>query len=137
MTVIIRNPPRDDEEPDLALREGVGNLSILQWESFKMWEGFMAGCAVILPHLEVHGLELPTMPIAGEHYVAVDFEAAAIARLRTALASGALDLEAIGTAGRAWALANYSPVSFASAFARHVAEAQRERRPGAETALLM
>ena len=107
----------------------LGSLSVLQWESYKLCESFMAGCAVLLPDLEAHGLELPVMPVAGEHYVAICFEPAALRELRDALATGALDLERIGNAGRAWALEHYSPAAWGRAFAQHVDEARRVVAP--------
>ena len=84
---------------------------ISQWDSWRMWESFAAGCATVHVDLERYGCVLPVMPVNGEHYIGVDLDAcdAAIDRIRDDPASVAR----IGVAGRAWALENYGPVATA------------------------
>jgi len=88
--------------------------SIYQWDSFRLWESFAAGCVTLHVDFEKYGVHLPCMPRNWEHYVGVDLgnPMEAVERI--------LDeperLEIIAAAGRAWAIENYGPVPSARRF---------------------
>ena len=86
----------------------------VQWDSFRAWEAWVAGCATFNVDLDIYGPALPVMPENWTHYVGVDFDqpAKALERLRddTGL------LERVARQGRQWALANYSPKAMAQRF---------------------
>ena len=88
----------------------------IQWDSFRFWEAMAAGCAAINIDLEYYGVALPVMPINGQHYLGVRFDAVDEAVDRLA-AEPAL-LERVARQGREWALANYSPRAHGPAAAR-------------------
>ena len=100
----------------------------MQWESFKLWEAFAAGAAVLMPHLEAHGMRLPVMPVAGEHYVPIAFDNASVDALAAKLQSGAVDFGRIGAAGRKWALEHYTPKAYGARFLADVARARRRKK---------
>lgn len=83
----------------------------VQWDSFRAWEAWVAGCATINIDLDRYGPQLPVMPENWTHYIGVDFEqpAKALERLR----DDAGLLERVARQGKEWALANYSPVQVA------------------------
>jgi hypothetical protein len=84
---------------------------ISQWDSWRLWESFAAGCATVHVDLAQYGCVLPVMPVNWEHYIGIDLDRCdeAIERIRE-------DPELvarIGAAGRAWALEQYGPVATA------------------------
>ena len=98
------------------------SIGLFQWESFKLWESFAVGCAVIMPELERYGLELPIMPTPWEHYVPLRLDNKSSldglsARLQTMPRS---ELRAIGDRGRSWALDNYCPECWARRLIREL-----------------
>ncbi len=86
----------------------------VQWDSFRAWETWAAGCANINIDLDLYGPELPVMPENWKHYIGVDLRRPmdAIDRLRDEPEL----LETVARNGRAWALENYSPKAVASRF---------------------
>jgi hypothetical protein len=84
----------------------------VQWDSFRFWEALAAGCAAFNIDLEHYGVLLPALPVNGEHYFGVRFDAvdATIERI----ADDPSLLERVARQGREWALANYSPRALAS-----------------------
>ncbi|MBX3749533.1 MAG: hypothetical protein KF897_05555 [Opitutaceae bacterium] len=87
---------------------------IVQWDSWRFWEALAAGCLAFNLDLELYGASLPVMPAKDVHYLGVDLRHPA--RVRERWADDPAGLERIAAAGRAWALANYSPVAMASRF---------------------
>jgi hypothetical protein len=79
----------------------------VQWDSFRAWEAWVAGCATINIDLDVYGPELPVMPENMKHYIGVDLRKPhqAIERLRDEPDL----LERVAKQGQQWALENYSP----------------------------
>jgi hypothetical protein len=98
-----------------ALSRNKRSVGVFQWESFKLWESFAVGCAVIMPDLERFGLELPVMPTPWEHYLPLRLDSRSeLDELeQRVLSMSASDLRAVGERGRAWALENFSPDSWA------------------------
>jgi hypothetical protein len=79
----------------------------VQWDSFRAWEAWVAGCATINIDLDVYGPVLPVMPENGRHYIGVDLDRPekAIARLNDEPEL----LQRVARQGQQWALENYSP----------------------------
>jgi hypothetical protein len=46
---------------------------IVQWDSWKMWEGLLSGCLVITADLDYYGIELPYKLIPYEHYIPIRY----------------------------------------------------------------
>ena len=91
-------------------RGGRPERRILQWDSWRLWEAFAAGCVTMHVDLEQYGASLPVMPKPGEHYVGIDLSRP----------GASLDVLAdpewmnkVGNAGRQWAIENYGPVATA------------------------
>lgn len=84
---------------------------ISQWDSWRLWESFAAGCATFHVDLDRYGCVLPVMPTNWEHYIGFDLDdpGPGLARIRDDPGL----LARIGTAGRAWALEHYSPAATA------------------------
>jgi hypothetical protein len=98
---------------------------IVQWDSWRIWESFAAGCSAFNLDLERYGALLPVMPENGRHYWGVDLERpeSLIDRIRDDPGS----LERVASAGREWAIANYSPAAMARRFLAEAGHSQ----PGA------
>jgi len=87
---------------------GGTSSAIAQWDSWRLWEAFAAGAAVIHVDFEKHQFLLPgPLPEAMKHYVAID-----IGNPEKSLSGLLEDTDAllrIGDAGRLWALEHYTP----------------------------
>jgi len=86
----------------------------VQWDSFRVWEAWVAGCANINLDLDLYGVLLPVMPENWKHYIGVD-----LGRPKEAIDRIASDphlLERIAVQGRKWSLENYSPRAVAGRF---------------------
>ena len=79
----------------------------VQWDSFRAWEAWVAGCATINIDLDIYGPDLPVMPENMKHYIGVDFSHPEKALER--MADDPALLERVAGAGKAWALEHYSP----------------------------
>ena len=87
---------------------------LIQWDSWRFWEGLAAGCVVFNLDLDYYGVRLPVMPEPFKHYVPVRHGQAdrAVERLRRDPGLAAR----IADAGRAWAFEHYSPSALARRF---------------------
>lgn len=90
----------------------------VQWDSFRAWETWIAGCANINIDLDLYGPVLPVMPENWKHYIGVDLQRPqkAIERLRDDFNL----LESVAVQGRTWALEHYSPKAVAQRFLSYV-----------------
>jgi hypothetical protein len=79
----------------------------VQWDSFRAWEAWAAGCATINIDLDVYGPVLPVMPENWKHYIGVDLARPQIALERLHDDPGLV--EQVAVAGQEWALKNYAP----------------------------
>ena len=79
----------------------------VQWDSFRAWEAWVAGCATLNIDLDLYGASLPVRPVNWEHYIGVDLRRPekAIERVRDEPAV----IERVAKAGQQWALRNYAP----------------------------
>ena len=86
----------------------------VQWDSFRAWEAWAAGCATFNIDLDIYGPVLPVMPQNWKHYIGVDLRRPekAIERLRDEPGV----LERVAQQGQKWALENYSPRRMAERF---------------------
>ncbi|MFZ5495236.1 MAG: glycosyltransferase [Verrucomicrobiota bacterium] len=87
---------------------------LIQWDSWRFWEGLAAGCLVFNLDLAHYGAELPVRPEPFVHYVPVRADSAAAAFDRLVREPGLA--ERIANQGRAWALEHYSPAALARRF---------------------
>lgn len=87
---------------------------VYQFDSWRFWESLAAGTCALHVDLEKYGCVLPVMPVNMMHYLGFDLEnpACIVDRVRRKPAL----LRRIGEAGRAWAVANYSPRPVAERF---------------------
>jgi hypothetical protein len=84
----------------------------MQWDSFRFWEALAAGCAVFNIDLDYYGVEMPVMPVNGEHYIGVRFDK--VGDLIDRLAAAPEWLQRVAAQGRAWALEHYAPRAHAT-----------------------
>jgi hypothetical protein len=87
---------------------------LLQWDSWRIWEAWSAGCLVFHVDFEKYGMELPVMPTNWEHYIGIDFDNLDESCQKISALSDQFDQ--IAANGRKWALANYSPQAVAQRF---------------------
>ncbi|HYC72269.1 MAG TPA: glycosyltransferase [Opitutaceae bacterium] len=87
---------------------------LIQWDSWRFWEGLAAGCLVFNLDLPHYGVDLPAMPEPFRHYVPFRPEDATRSFARLERQPGLA--ERIASEGRAWALEHYSPVALARRF---------------------
>lgn len=87
---------------------------ISQWDSWRLWESFAAGCATFHVDFEKYGFVLPIMPENWRHYIGIDFDniQATVERIYDDPGS----LQRVAEAGRVWALEHYAPVPTAIRF---------------------
>ena len=89
-------------------------MALYQWDSFRFWETFAAGCLVFHVDLKQQGCLLPVMPRNGVEYIGVDL------KNPTKTREWILDVKPvfadIAYRGKQWALKNYSPSAMANRF---------------------
>lgn len=86
----------------------------VQWDSFRAWEAWVAGCATFNLDLDLYGPELPVMPENWKHYIGVDLRHPERTIERLSEEPGLL--ERVARQGQEWALENYSPKAMAEKF---------------------
>lgn len=89
------------------------STTIVQWDSWKVWEGFLAGCLVITADLDYYGITLPERLVPFVHYIPIRYD-----RLEESYAAmfklTDKQHKAIAAAGREFALAHYAPIPMAN-----------------------
>ena len=90
----------------------VGLTRINQWDSWKVWEGFLAGALVITADLDYYNIRLPHRLVPYEHYIPVRYD-----QLETSYAKlfrlPDAEQERIAKSGRDFVLAHYCPTAMA------------------------
>ena len=89
-------------------------LRSIQWDSWRFWEGLVAGCVVFNIDLDYYGVRLPVMPENGKHYIGLRLD-----RIEEGVDEVLRDpasMSQIAQAGRTWALSNYAPTAIARRF---------------------
>lgn len=100
--------------------DGSNRRHITQWDSYKLWEAFAAGCCVITFDLKHYGLltGADEEPMPGVHYIGLrldeDGTCSTTSQLHRIIETA--DLALIASRGREWALRNFSPVERARRF---------------------
>lgn len=94
----------------------------VQWDSFRAWEAWVAGCAMINIDLDLYGPVLPVMPDNWKHYIGVDLSKPEMALGRLRDDPGII--ERVATEGRRWALEHYSPKAVAGRLLQMVGRQQ-------------
>ncbi len=82
--------------------------TIVQYDSWRLWETLAAGTLMIHVDLERYGAFLPVLPENRVHYWAISPDTA-LRDCQELLETPLEDLERIAEAGRLWALQHYSP----------------------------
>lgn len=87
--------------------------AVLQWDSFRFWEGMYASCAPVALDFDFWNLTLPETPTNGTHYIGLkDLHLDEV--LKTFSEWDLSDLEWIGQQGKKWINQHYSPRAQAS-----------------------
>lgn len=81
---------------------------IIQWDSWRLWESWSLGAAVLNFDFEKYGCVFPVMPKPFIHYIPLDFT--------NGVKTQDVDIEEIANTGRLWALTHYSPEAQALRF---------------------
>ena len=97
------------------------STKILQWDSWRLWESWAAGCVVFHLDFEKYGVQLPVMPENWKHYIGIDLDNIQQAINKIDNEPGLL--EYIAKEGRKWALEQYAPIATARRFLKIVDEA--------------
>ncbi|GEO80552.1 hypothetical protein [Pararhodospirillum oryzae] len=105
--------------------------TILRWDSWRLWECFLTGCVAITLDLDLYGAALPVLPTNWVHYVGLDL--ANLDRDIDRLRALQDTLPEIGAAGRAWALAHYTPRAQAARFLALAAHGAPGVQPGSRS----
>lgn len=85
-----------------------------QVDSFKLWEAFASGCAVITIDFDKYNIQLPHQPINGVHYIGVTNNEKDVRTIINKIKNGEIDIETIAREGKKWALEHYSPKGIAT-----------------------
>jgi hypothetical protein len=95
----------------------------VQWDSFRAWESWVAGCATINIDLDIYGPDLPVMPENWTHYIGVDLcrPDKTIERLMDEPEL----METVGRQGQEWALRNYHPRAMADRLMKYCESMQQ------------
>jgi hypothetical protein len=107
--------------------------TIVQWDSWRLWESLVAGCTTFHLDFTKYGVSLPVMPENWRHYIGIDLDnvQAAVDRI----ADEPEILEKIAKEGREWAIANYSPVPTALRFLETIYQQPISQKNQVETLL--
>ena len=89
------------------------NTVAMQWDSFRLWESFLAGIVTLHIDFKKYGLCLPHMPENEVHYLGVDFDN--LQRLRDILHDDK-KLQSIAENGKKWAEKYYTGTGIAKQF---------------------
>lgn len=93
--------------------------AIYQWDSWRYWEAYVSGCVNLNVDFEYYGIELPTMPIIGQHYIGLNFDKPKLHN-EALLNISCDEQKRIAEKGKQWALEHYSPVPVAKRFLKLV-----------------
>jgi hypothetical protein len=91
----------------------IGSKEIVQWDSWKVWEGFLSGCLVVTADLEYYGIVLPFPLVPFEHYIPVRYDQLEASYEKLWKLSDA-EQQRIAAAGRAHILQHYTPERLAA-----------------------
>ncbi|PZV18486.1 MAG: hypothetical protein DCF22_01835 [Leptolyngbya sp.] len=95
-------------------KSGIKTRSIVQWDSWRLWEALASGTVAFHVDFDKYGFTLPTMPENWKHYVGIDLNNVQESIER--LSDDPECLERISVEGRQWVRENYNPVATATRF---------------------
>lgn len=81
--------------------------SIVQWDSWKFWEGFICGCVVISADLDYYNIQLPCKLTPYKHYIPIRYNDIENSYKKMFELSDD-QLESIALEGQAYVLSNYT-----------------------------
>lgn len=121
-------PPFPNDPGSLLSRMGKRILTqmnlksntIVQWDSWRLWESLTAGCATFHVDFEKYGLALPVMPENWRHYIGIDLDN--VQKAVDRITDEPEILERIAAEGRRWAIEHYSPVPTATRFLEAISQ---------------
>lgn len=90
-------------------------VAVFRWDSFRLWEAFVFGCAPITLDLNKYGHVLPVMPEPWVHYIPLGLDCLSedLETLRRLFSCGGGAIESMGRAARQWVREHYSPEAVA------------------------
>ena len=96
------------------------STKVLQWDSWRLWESWGAGCVTFHLDFEKYGVTMPVMPENWKHYIGIDLDNVqqAVDRIKNEPEI----LEYVAEEGRKWAMEHYSPLATARRFLKIVNE---------------
>jgi len=86
---------------------------IVQWDSWKVWEGFLSGCLVITADLDYYNIRLPFKLIPFKHYIPIRYDQLDVSYDRLFRLPDA-EQERIAVEGRTYVLEQYNATSLAT-----------------------
>lgn len=104
----------------VSRRINLKSHKVLQWDSWRLWESWGAGCVTFHLDFEKYGFMLPVMPENWKHYIGVDLDNVqdTIDRIKDEPEI----LAKIAKEGRKWSFEYYSPKPVAKRFLEIVGE---------------
>lgn len=102
----------------ISRRIGLKSNKILQWDSWRLWESWGAGCVTFHLDFEKYGVSLPVMPQNWKHYIGIDLDNVQYTINR--IKDKPEILSEISEEGRKWAIENYGPLPTALRFLKTV-----------------
>jgi hypothetical protein len=90
-----------------------GPSEIVQWDSWKVWEGFLSGCLVVTADLDHYDIQLPFPIVPFKHYIPVRYDQLDASYEKLWKLSD-VEQERIAATGRAYILQHYTPESLAA-----------------------
>ncbi|MEM0980321.1 MAG: glycosyltransferase family 1 protein [Cyanobacteria bacterium P01_H01_bin.58] len=93
---------------------GLRSKHVVQWDSWRLWESLVAGCATFHLDFEKYGISLPVMPQNWVDYIGVDLDN--INETVEHIHDEPEILEKIAFTGRQWTIKHYSPSNVAQRF---------------------
>jgi hypothetical protein len=91
----------------------VTTTSIQQWDSWKVWEGFMAGALVITADLDYYNIKLPHRLIPYIHYIPIRYDQLDASYERLFSLPDA-EQECIALTGHTFVMNHYTPLNMAT-----------------------
>ena len=119
---LLQNPggKMSDIYKGIYRRIGWRSTKILQWDSWRLWESWGAGCATFHLDFEKYGVMLPVMPENWKHYIGIDLDN--LQKAVDKIKNEPEILEHVAIEGRKWAIENYSPLATAQHFLKIVGQ---------------
>lgn len=93
-------------------------LALFQWDSYRLWEAFLAGSLVFHVDFDKYGIDIPTMPKNGVHYLGLDFDN--VTDVIQRICDDDPTLGKIAQAGKSWVVEHYTGRGLARQFLNRI-----------------